>query len=55
MNDYSIWEGFDIEGWPVTTLLRGKVAVEKGELLGSAGDGQFLKRSISSDVTSRPI
>ena len=55
MNDYSIWEGFDIAGWPITTLLRGKVVVDKGQLLGSPGDGQFLKRAISSDITSRPM
>jgi dihydropyrimidinase len=55
LEDYSIWEGFDIAGWPVTTLLRGKVAVGAGKLLGSAGDGQFIKRSISSDVTARPV
>jgi dihydropyrimidinase len=55
MNDYSIWEGFDIAGWPITTLLRGKVVVDKGQLLGSPGDGQFLKRAISSDITSRPV
>jgi dihydropyrimidinase len=55
LEDYSIWEGFDIAGWPVTTLLRGKIAVDAGKLLGSAGDGQFLKRSISSEVTSRPV
>jgi len=55
MNDYSIWEGFDIAGWPITTILRGKVVVDKGQLLGSPGDGQFLKRAISSDITSRPV
>jgi dihydropyrimidinase len=55
LEDYSIWEGYDIEGWPVTTLLRGVVAVDKGQLHGSPGDGQFLKRSISSEVTSRPV
>jgi len=54
MNDYSIWEGFDIAGWPITTILRGKVVVDKGQLLGSPGDGRFLKRAISSDITSRP-
>lgn len=55
MNDYSIWEGFNIAGWPITTILRGKVVVDNGQLLGSPGDGQFLKRAISSDITSRPV
>ncbi|MFP6679235.1 MAG: amidohydrolase family protein [Dehalococcoidia bacterium] len=55
LEDYSIWEGFDIAGWPVTTLLGGKVAVHNGQLLSSAGDGQFVRRSISPKVTAGPV
>ena len=55
LDDYSIWEGYDIEGWPVMTLLRGKVVVDKGELLGAPGDGQFLERCISAEVTAGPV
>ena len=54
IGDYSIWEGRDIVGWPVTTVLRGKVVVENGQFFGSLGDGQFIPRKISSDVLSRP-
>lgn len=48
LGDYSIWEGWDISGWPVTTLLRGKVMVEKcllargGEKLGCRLSYLFL-------------
>ena len=55
LEDYSVWEGWDIHGWPVTTLLRGKVMVEDGKLLGSANDGQLIPRTISSDVVTRPV
>ena len=55
ITDYSIWDGFDIEGWPVTTILRGKVAVENGQLIAKLGDGQFLRRKVDSDVTNRPV
>jgi len=55
LEDYSIWEGFDIAGWPTTTLLRGQIAVQNGQLLTSPGHGQFLKRSISSDITAAPV
>ena len=48
--DYTPWEGHDIFAWPVVTLLRGKVMVENGKYLASAGDGQYLKRKISSDI-----
>ena len=53
--DYSIWEGWHAQGWPETTILRGKVMVEKGKLLGSAGFGRLLSsRSISTEVRSGP-
>ena len=53
-SDYSIWEGWDVQGWPETTILRGAVIVDDGRLLGSPADGRFVKRKISSDVLSRP-
>ena len=31
ITDYSIWENFEIEGWPVMTILRGSVVVEDGQ------------------------
>ena len=54
ISDYSIWEGFDIQGWPVTTILRGNVAVEDGQFRASLGDGQFLRRKIDSEFVNRP-
>jgi dihydropyrimidinase len=48
--DYTPWEGHDIFAWPETTLLRGKVMVHKGELLGQPSDGQYLKRKISDEI-----
>lgn len=44
--DYSVYEGRNIKGWPVATILGGRVIVEDGEFLGSRGDGRFIKRSI---------
>ncbi len=54
-SDYSIWEGWEFEGYPVTTILRGKVIVEDGELLGSPDDGSFVERSIDTEVLTRPV
>lgn len=48
--DYTPYEGIEVVGWPITTLLRGKVIADKGAIVGKKGDGAFLKR----DVT-RPI
>ena len=54
-SDYSIWEGFTCRGYPVLTMLRGKVIVEQGQLVGSSTDGQWLKRRVSGDIISRPV
>jgi dihydropyrimidinase len=53
-SDYSIWEGFQTTGYPVTTILRGKVIVENGQLLGSTSDGRWLNRRVSPSVLARP-
>jgi dihydropyrimidinase len=54
-SDYSIWEGFACQGYPVMTILRGKVIVENGKLVGSSSDGRWLKRHVSGDVLARPV
>jgi len=54
ITDYSIWDGFDIEGWPTTTILRGKVVVENGQFSGSTSDGKFQTRKIDPEFTNRP-
>lgn len=53
--DYSPWEGWRVRGWPVATILRGNVVVEDGRLLGSPGDGRFVKRRIEPDVLAGPV
>ncbi|MCH8868884.1 MAG: amidohydrolase family protein [Chloroflexi bacterium] len=55
LEDYSIWEGWEAQGWPVTTVLRGKVMVEDRKLLASAGYGQLIARTIATEVTKRPV
>jgi len=54
VSDYSPWEGWQIRGWPVTTILRGKVVVENGRLHGSTSDGRLMPRKISPEVLRRP-
>ena len=54
-SDYSIWEGFACHGYPIMTILRGKVIVEDGKLMGSSSDGQWLKRRVAPDVLARPV
>ena len=54
LRDYSPWEGWEIFGWPTTVILRGKVMVDNGELLGSPTDGQRVRRRIDPAVLQRP-
>jgi dihydropyrimidinase len=54
VRDYSPWEGWPVEGWPTTVILRGKVMVMNGELLGSPGDGKLVPRKIDPRVLRRP-
>ena len=54
-SDYSIWDGFRCAAYPVTTILRGKVVVENGKLVGSSSDGRWLERRVSADVLARPV
>lgn len=43
--DYSCYEGAEVQGFTETVLSRGKVVIEKGQYVGKAGDGKFIKRS----------
>ena len=44
-NDYSGFEGFEIDGRPSVVTVRGQVAVRDGEFVGEPGRGQLLRRS----------
>src|SRR5947208_7379015 len=54
VTDYNPWEGWQVTGWPVMTILRGRVIADRGKLLGSTGDGQLLTRKIDPRVLNRP-
>jgi dihydropyrimidinase len=41
-----------VKGWPVTTLSRGEVVWQDGEVMGQPGRGRFLKRAMSSAVSA---
>ena len=43
--DYNLYEGTEVTGAPEVVLVRGKVIVEGGELVGQPGDGRFVKRA----------
>jgi dihydropyrimidinase len=45
--DYTPWEGFEVTGWPLKTILRGQLVFDSGKIIGQRGDGKFLARSLS--------
>jgi dihydropyrimidinase len=51
--DYTPWEGFEVTGWPLKTILRGRLVFDQGEVLGRPGDGQFLNRALSPYAVPR--
>jgi dihydropyrimidinase len=42
---YSLYEGWQVLGWPVLTMQRGRVIVEEGRLRAEAGGGRYLRTS----------
>jgi dihydropyrimidinase len=42
--DWTPFDGWKIEGFPILTISRGEVIVENGEFTGKAGRGRFLPR-----------
>jgi dihydropyrimidinase len=41
---FSIFSGWDITGWPITTIRRGEVVYENGKITATAGSGQLAPR-----------
>lgn len=47
-SDYTPYEGIQVTGWPVTTILRGQVLVRDGQLVGKPGQGGHVARERSA-------
>ena len=48
--DYTSYEGIELQGYPVMTIVRGKVIVKNNEFIGEEGYGQFIKRYKNNDL-----
>ena len=51
-SDYTPYEGREVTGWPVVTMVRGEIVVRDGELVGTRGYGSYLSRNKSFMTTS---
>ena len=47
-SDYSVYEGWELKGWPVKTIVRGSVVAEDFTVLAKPGYGKYVPRTISS-------
>lgn len=51
--DYTPYEGFEVTGWPITTIVRGRPVVRDGALVGPVSHGQHMSRGKSEFVEPR--
>ena len=49
--DYTPYEGLEVTGWPMTTIVRGKTIVRDGALVGSRSAGEHIARTLSPYAT----
>jgi dihydropyrimidinase len=42
--DFTLFDGWNIKGWPKATISRGKVVFEEGQVTGTPGQGRYLPR-----------
>jgi len=43
-SDYSLYDGWDLKGWPVRTIVRGETVMLDGKIVGQPGYGRYLPR-----------
>ncbi len=44
---YSVYDGWDVQGWPAYTISRGEVVLEEGRIVAGRGRGRWLRRERS--------
>ena len=45
-SDYIVYEGRNLKGWPVKTIVRGETVADDFEVIGKLGHGQLVERKI---------
>lgn len=53
--DYNCWEGWELRGKVMTTILRGTVLVDDGQWVGPKAAGQFLSRTLLPEIVRQPL
>jgi dihydropyrimidinase len=47
-SDYIVYEGQNLKGWPVKTMVRGELVAENFEVIGKLGHGKHVSRTVLS-------
>ena len=42
--DWGLYDGWDLRGWPQMTIVRGRVVVDHGKVVGEEGYGEYIPR-----------
>jgi len=42
--DYTVYEGWQVTGWPITVVRRGRIVFEDGAITGEPGSGIVVPR-----------
>ena len=45
-SDYTVYEGWDLKGWPVKTIVRGQIIAEDFKIVGKPGYGKYIARPV---------
>jgi len=46
-SDYIVYEGRNLKGWPVKTIVRGEIVADDFEIIGKLGHGKLVERQIN--------
>jgi len=46
-SDYIVYEGRNLKGWPVKTIVRGEIVADNFEIIGKLGHGKLVERKIN--------
>jgi len=47
-SDYIVYEGRNLKGWPVKTIVRGEIVADDFEVIGKLGHGKLVERKINN-------
>ncbi len=45
-SDYAVYDGWQLRGWPVKTMVRGEIVAEDFEVVGKGGHGRLVRRPV---------